>query len=155
MPQQNIKHSGKLLFPVVRAWWDGTYLWAPTTPCEMWYKCAVFMEYIKRAVFITRFTQSTESSVLYQPGTLHRTDLALCTYVKVVQLGLLLRLLIVGAGAASDSVACLLWDPFLLLGCLLQPWCDCTCLVLLELVLYLVDVLRCLLSSEGRWRGYS
>ena len=39
-------------------------------------------------------------------------------YVTFVQLCLLMGLLTVGIGAVSDSVACL-WDPFLLLGCLI------------------------------------
>lgn len=44
----------------------------------------------------------------------------------------------------SSALRTCFWDIFLLLDCLVQPWCECLCLALLHLVML------CLVSIPGR-----
>lgn len=106
-------------------------------------------------------TESTQNQ-LTQARKAHR-DLAinqracmgwtwtLCTYVTVVQLGLLVGLLT--AGAVSDSVTCF-QDPSPYRGCLVQPSQKRRCRVLLQLDMpWLVDIHPGQPFSEEKHRG--
>lgn len=76
---------------------------------------------------------------------------ALCIQVTVVQLSLLMCLSTIGVKAVSYLPFS--WDPFLLQGCLFQPYYKGRCLVLLQFDMPRMTSMGLLSFSEEKWKG--